>query len=216
VRNPETGTHLSCTAQAGGFKILSESAIGSGLRRIEAVCGFELLKHFRAENEVLQLVKQELKASSDEIPEALGKLQARLARTEKHFRDLQAELARYKAGELLQQAVALGDAKLIAAVLPDTGMDNLRVLGDLLKAKIGSGIILLGSSVEAKAVLVAMVTSDIIARGLKAGDLVARMAPVVGGKGGGKPDFAQAGGKEVSGLEQALAAGSALAREKLA
>jgi alanyl-tRNA synthetase len=208
------GTHLNFTAQAGGFKILSESAIGSGLRRIEAVCGFELLKHFRSQDAILHRLKQDLKVGSDEIYEALLKLKDKLVQSEKQIKNLEAKLAFYKAQELLGKAENLGKHKLIAAALPETPAENLRILGDWLKDKVGSGAILLGSSLDNKAVLMAMVTPDLIAKALKAGELVAQMAPLVGGKGGGKPDFAQAGGKEVAGLDAALAAGAKLVREK--
>jgi alanyl-tRNA synthetase len=195
------GTHVAATGQIGMFRILSESSVSSGVRRIEAVCGEQALRQWRETDKFVHDVANRLKTSIAELPARVEKVLAREKELEKKIE----KLMQGGGGEdLLSKVKTVAGVKLLAAEVPEADEAQLKLLGDQYKQKLGSGVLVLGSRGEGKATLVVMVSSDLAAKA-PAGKLVAALAPKVGGRGGGKPEMAQAGGKEPAGLDAALA-----------
>jgi alanyl-tRNA synthetase len=198
------GTHLRNTAEVGLFKLVGESSVGAGLRRVEAVTGKGALRYVNDQEEQLAGVARLVKAAPHEVARRVEGLL-------EHNRELQAEkdallakLAGYQVHDMLDRVKEIKGIKVLAAQAAVPDMDSLRSMVDLLRDKIGSGVIILGSAAGVKVNLVAAVTKDLLGAGLHAGKLVKEVAAVVGGGGGGRPDMAQAGGKDPSRLSEAL------------
>jgi alanyl-tRNA synthetase len=184
------GTHVSATGEIGYFQIISESSIGAGLRRIEAVTG-------RGAEEY---VGQRL-ADSDKAAE---KLEVELDRERKKTLALERELARKTVESLLTQAEVIKGVKVLAAKVPSTRVEILREMSDIIRDKLKSAIVVLGTVYQDKPAFIAAVTPDLVEKGYNAGKIVKQVAELTGGGGGGKADFAQAGGKDKKKLDEAL------------
>jgi alanyl-tRNA synthetase len=197
------GTHVSATGTIGLFKIAGESGIAAGIRRIEAVTGPASLERFRSDEQILDSVQTQNKVSRHDIPALVEKLQAQVRDLQHQILDLKTHSARAGVSSLLDRTKVIQGIKVLAATLPDTDRASLRNVADELKQKMGSGIIILGAPNEGKAALVVMVTSDICKR-VPAGQIIKQIAPLVGGAGGGKPELAEAGGKDHSKLAEAI------------
>ena len=201
------GTHIKATGEIGIFRILSESSVSSGVRRIEGVAGAPALQVWRDEQAFVDGVASSLKSTVADLPVRVAKLLER-------EKELQKKLEKAMAGggggldEILKNAQDVAGVKLAVGELPDTDEAGLKAAGDTLKQKLGSGVIVLASRDSEKATLVVMVTPDLVKR-VAAGKLVAALAPKVDGRGGGRPEMAQAGGKNPAGLDAALAAAPA-------
>jgi alanyl-tRNA synthetase len=208
------GTHLSSTGQAGFFKILSESSVSAGLRRVEAVAGEAAYEEVRREHHQLLSLATKLKSSPAELPSRVDKLLEREKELLKQIDKLKTQGAGLSVDSILASAVLVKGIKLVTAEIPEADDKSLKGLGDQLRDKLQSGVILLGSRGEGKATLVAMVSKDLCDK-VSAGKLVGELAPLLGGKGGGRPDMAQAGGKEEAKLPQALAAAAAALEKQL-
>ncbi len=198
------GTHVGRTGDIGAFRVIGESGVAAGVRRIEATTGagaLELMQHERAE---LQGVADLLKSQPGEIRLKLGQTLDHVRALEKELTRLKSKMAASESADLAGQAVDVNGVKVLAALL--AGADNrvLRETLDSLKEKLGSAAIVLASDADGKVALIAGVTADLTAR-IKAGELVNHVASQVGGKGGGRPDMAQAGGNDVAALGGALA-----------
>ncbi|OAT81446.1 alanine--tRNA ligase [Desulfotomaculum copahuensis] len=198
------GTHVRNTAEIGLCKLINESSVGSGLRRVEAVTGTGALRYIRAKEEQLEEIGQLVKATPAEVVHRVADLVKELRELEHETENLQARVARYEVQNLLGQSRDLDGAKFLAARATAPDMDSLRAMVDLLRDRLGSAVILLGSPVGERVNLVAAVTRDLVPRGLHAGKLIKEVAAIVGGGGGGRPDMAQAGGKDPSRLQEAL------------
>lgn len=198
------GTHVNSTAEVGIFKLLSESSVGSGLRRVEAVTGEGAMNYFRAREEQLGRIARAVKAAPHEVVQRVETLAQTLREAEREAEALRARLARYEVQSILDKAREIAGVKVLAARSDAADMDSLRAMVDLLRDKMGSGVIVLASASNSRVNLVAGVSKDLVGRGLHAGKLLKEIAPLVGGGGGGRPDMAQAGGKDPSGLENAL------------
>lgn len=198
------GTHLRSTAEAGLFKLVGESSVGAGLRRVEAVTGEGALRHIEAWEEQLAEIARLVKAPTHEATRRVEGLLQNVRELEAECDILQARLARYQVQDLLDRVKEIKGVKVLAGQAAAPDMDSLRGMVDLLKDKIGAGVIVLGSPVGDKVNLVAAVTKDLLSRGLHAGKLIKEIASVVGGGGGGRPEMAQAGGKDPSRLGDAL------------
>lgn len=200
------GTHLKSTAETGLFKITVEGSIGSGLRRVEAVTGEGAMRYIEAKEEQLNMVAGLLKVAPHEIVRRVEGLISTNKNLEDENETLLARLARYQVQDLLGRVREVKGIRVLAgqAAVPD--MDSLRGLVDILRENLGSGVIVLGSGSAAgsRVNLVAAVSKDLVARGLHAGKLLKELAPLVGGGGGGKPEMAQAGGKDPARLQEAL------------
>lgn len=201
------GTHLRNTAQAGLFKILSEESVAAGVRRIEAVTGTGALDHVRRQEEALARAAGALRGRPEEVPARVEDLLSQLRERERELTGLRARLARLQSDDLLARARDVDGVRVLAAAAPVGDGEALRSLGDVLRERLGSGIVLLGAPVNGKAIFLAMVSRDLVARGYHAGRIVGEMARVAGGGGGGRPEMAQAGGRDAARLEEALAAG---------
>jgi alanyl-tRNA synthetase len=199
------GTHLDATGQIGLFKVTSEGAVASGVRRIEAVTAEEALKHVGREEAALRESAGLLKIPPLELPGRLQKLLDEQKQLEKQLALLEARLAKSRAQELVAEARQVAGVPVIAAQLDGLDAEGLRSVVDTLRERLSSGVVCLGSVVDGKVNLVASVSKDLIKR-FQAGKLVQEVAQAVGGKGGGRPDLAQGGGTEASKLPAALAA----------
>ncbi len=209
------GTHVRATGDIGLFKVVAEQGIASGVRRIEAVTGENALAWIAAEEQRLQRIASLLNTGREDVDDKVGKLLERAKRLEKELEQLKAKLASAAGSDLAEQAVDIAGTKVLAARLDGADAKGLRDTLDQLKNKLGSAVILLAAVEGDKVSLVAGVTADRTAR-VKAGDLVKVVAALVGGKGGGRPDMAQAGGSDPSALPAALAAVEPWVRERLA
>jgi len=197
------GTHVRAAGDIGLFKILSETGIASGVRRIEAVTGEKALSLVEAEEQQLQSVAGLLKAGKDDITVKLEQLLAKHRELEKELEKLKAKQAASAGSDLASQVVEINGVKILAAELPGADVKTLRDTMDQLKSKLGSAVILLGTRSDDKVNLAAGVTKDLTDR-FKAGDLIKLAAEKVDGRGGGRPDMAQAGGNNPAALPDAL------------
>jgi alanyl-tRNA synthetase len=198
------GTHLEATGQIGLFKVVSEGAVASGVRRIEAVTGEAALRHVGQEEAALRESAGLLKIPPLELPQRLQKLLDEQKQLEKQLRELEARVAKGRAQELAASAKVVAGVSVLSARLDGLDAEGLRSVMDTLRERMSSGVIVLGSSMDEKVTLVASVSKDLTKR-IQAGKLVQEMAPLVGGRGGGRPDLAQGGGSDVSRLDEALA-----------
>ncbi|WP_026263545.1 alanine--tRNA ligase [Paenibacillus sanguinis] len=200
------GCHVNNTSEIGLFKIVSESGIGSGVRRIEAVTGRGAYLFLDGQLELLKQAAGQLKTNVNDVPKRIEGLFQQLKELARENESLQSKLSVIEAGELTSQVVSVGPTKLLAAQVQAGSMDALRTLADELKTKLPNAVLVLGSPMEDKVSFVVVVPQEEIKRGLHAGKLVKEVAAVCGGGGGGRPDMAQAGGKDASKLSEALKA----------
>ncbi|MBR3772147.1 MAG: alanine--tRNA ligase [Clostridium sp.] len=199
------GTHVPNTGVIASFKIVSEAGIAAGVRRIEALTGNGVIAHFET---IEQELHEAAKAAKAEPANLTKKIEAML----EEIKELQAENAKLKnklakeaLGDVLDQVVEVKGVKVLATSVPDVDMNELRNLGDQLKEKLGSGVVVLASSLNGKVSLLAMATDDAMKKGAHAGNLIKAIASFVGGGGGGRPNMAQAGGKNPDGISEAIA-----------
>lgn len=201
------GIHVSNTQEIGLFKIVSESGIGAGVRRIEAVtsqAAFELLaKHENLLKEVAADVKA---VQLDVVPERVANLQQELKEAQHEITKLKAKLMKSEVADLFEQVTQAGEYTVITAELPNKDMDELRGLADTWRQKAASDVFVVGTANEDKANLLVAVSKEANAKGVKAGDIIKAIAPHINGGGGGRPDMAQAGGKNPAGIPAALTA----------
>ena len=208
------GTHVKSTGDIGLFKILSESGIGTGLRRIEALSGPGAYHFFSEREEILNRVSAELKTKEENLIPRLEAFLQSYREMEKEKQRLLNKLAAQEVDELLGTTIQVKGIPVLAASVEVSEMEGLRSMADQLKDKLGSGVVVLGAAKGEKVLLVAVVTPDLVKKGLHAGKIVGEAAKKAGGGGGGRPDMAQAGGKEKDKLPQALEQ-AALMVEKL-
>ena len=209
------GTHVRATGDIGLFKIISEGGVAAGVRRIEAITGMNALAYTQQlANQVAQAASA-LKAAPSELVERIQGAQEHIKSLEKELTAAKGKLAASQGGDLAAQAIDVNGVKLLTATLDGADIDMLRNTMDSLKDKLGSAVIVLASVVAAdKVTLLAGVTKDLTGK-IKAGDVVNHVAQQVGGKGGGRPDLAQAGGTDVAGLGQAMNSVAEFASNKL-
>ncbi|MES1256035.1 MAG: DHHA1 domain-containing protein, partial [Acidobacteriota bacterium] len=208
------GTHVARTGDIGFFKIVSESGIAAGIRRIEAVTGKGALAWVQAQERALNGVAASLKTPVAEIDGRIAQLVAEARAADKELARLKAKLASSAGDDLAGSAADVKGAKVVAAAMDGADVKGLRETVDKLKDKLRSAAIVLGTVNDGKVTLIAGVTPDLVAR-VKAGDLVNHVAQRVGGKGGGRPDMAQAGGTDAAALPAALASVRAWVEERL-
>ncbi|MBC9785635.1 alanine--tRNA ligase [Heliobacterium chlorum] len=209
------GTHLQNTAQIGLFKLVSEGGIGAGLRRLEAVTGEAALDYLNEQEEIVRGLAEKLKVPPVDVAHRVETLQSQVREKEREIEQLLARLAKYQVEDLLANREEISGVQVLAAKVQAPDMDALRQMSDLLKEKMGSGVLILGSVVGDKVNLVASATKDIVGRGVHAGNLIKEAAKTCGGGGGGRPDMAQAGGKDPSKLAEALDAAKKLLKTQI-
>jgi alanyl-tRNA synthetase len=198
------GTHVSHTGEIGFFKITSEGSIGSGLRRIEAVTGRGAEKFVNDRLTSLEKMSQSLGATLENVEEKLTALVEEMDKGKKRALGMERELARIRAEALLKQVEVIKGVNVLIARVPAARLEILREMADFLRDKLKSIVLVLGSVDEERPVFLAAVTPDLIAKGYDAGKIVREVAKVTGGGGGGRPNLAQAGGKDKSKLDEAL------------
>ncbi|MFC5703776.1 alanine--tRNA ligase [Cohnella faecalis] len=204
------GCHVRNTEQIGLFKLVSEGGIGSGVRRIEALTGRHAYAYLDEQFATLKEAAALLKCGAADVPKRVEAAQGDIRQLQRDVESLQGKLSRLEAADLAGSAKTVGGVTLLAAQVNATGMDALRGVADELKAKLGSAVLALGAIDGDKVNLIVAVTSDLTSKGLHAGKMVKELAAICGGGGGGKPELAQAGGKEPSKLAEALAAAEQL------
>ncbi|WP_316664813.1 alanine--tRNA ligase [Ralstonia psammae] len=208
------GTHVARTGDIGLFKIVAESGVAAGIRRVEAITGDNVLHYLQTLDTRINEAAAALRAQPSELTQRIGQVQDQVKTLEKELERLKSKLAASQGDELVSQAVDVAGIKVLAAKLDGADAKTLRETMDKLKDKLQTAAIVLGSVSDGKVALIAGVTADATAK-VKAGELVNFVAQQVGGKGGGRPDMAQAGGTEPDNLPQALAGVAAWVQQKV-
>ncbi|MDF7672979.1 alanine--tRNA ligase [Lactobacillus sp. ESL0701] len=199
------GTHCDNTNQIGIFKITSESAVGAGVRRIEAVMSKKAYAYLADRSELLDEIQAEVKSTKPEdIIDKVDSLEKELHDSQKQVEDLNLKINQAKAGEIFNAVEQAGDLTVIAKKTDVNGMNDLRELADTWKNGNKSDVLVLAAANDGKANMIISLGEKALAKGLKAGDLIKQAAPIFGGGGGGRPNMAQAGGKKPEGLDEAI------------
>ncbi len=198
------GTHVKNTGTIGSFKILSENGVAAGVRRIEAITGDNVLAYYKEMEEKLYAAAKVLKTTPDNLVEKCEHVMADIKSLQSENESLKAKAAKDALGDVMNQVKEVKGVKLLASSVSGVDMNGLRDLGDSLKAKIGEGVVVLLSDSDGKVNLVAMATDGAVAKGAHAGNLIKGIAALVGGGGGGRPNMAQAGGKNPAGIPAAI------------
>jgi alanyl-tRNA synthetase len=209
------GTHVERTGDIGLFKIINESGVAAGVRRVEAVTGQAAYEWLARVDQVMRDIASLLRGSREDVDEKVRELVERSRKLEKEVQQLKSKLATGRGGDVSAQAKAVGGVKVLAAQIEGADARALRDSVDQLKQKLGSSVVVLATVQEGKVVLVAGVSPDLVTQ-LKAGDIAGEVAAQIGGRGGGRADFAQAGGTEPEKLGAALASVEHMVRNRLA
>mgnify|MGYP004475919891 FL=1 len=199
------GTHVSNTGVITALKIISETGVAAGVRRIEALTSKGLLKYYDEMEKKLQEAAALVKATPNQLSDKIRHLQAENKELHSELESVKSKMAKEAMGDVSDQVTEVKGVKLIAAKVDDVDMNGLRDLGDQLKEKLGEGVIVLASAAGGKVSLVAMATDEAVKKGAHAGNLIKGIAGLVGGGGGGRPNMAQAGGKNPDGIDAAIA-----------
>ena len=199
------GTHVGNTAAIGSFKIISESGVAAGVRRIEALTGAGVVKYYAELEQKLNEASKVLKTTPAGLVEKCEHLMAELKALQSENESLKSKAAKEALGDVMDQVVEVNGVKLLATSVAGVDMNGLRDLGDQLKQKLGEGVVVLASAQDGKVNLIAMATDSAMAKGAHAGNLIKGIAALVGGGGGGRPNMAQAGGKNPDGIAAAIA-----------
>jgi alanyl-tRNA synthetase len=205
------GTHVTRTGDIGLFRIQSEAGIAAGVRRIEAQTGAGALSYIREQADLITLASSRLKTSPDRLIGSIDKLQEEKRQVDRELSQARAELAKAAAGDLASQVIKMGDVSVLITQFDG----DLREQADTLRDQLGSAVVVLASSEDGKVKLIAAATKDVTGK-IHAGKLIQELAPMVGGRGGGRPDLAQAGGSDASGIDAALAHAKTWIQERLA
>ena len=198
------GTHVRTTGAIGSFKILSESGVAAGVRRIEAVTGSNVTVYYQKLEEELNAAAKALKTHPSNLVERCEHLMAEMKALQSENESLKSKAARDALGDVMDQVQEVNGVQLLASKVSGVDMNGLRELGDQLKEKLGEGVVVLVSEKEGKVNLIAMATDGAVAAGAHAGNLIKEIAVYVGGGGGGRPNMAQAGGKNPAGMGKAV------------
>ena len=199
------GTHVKNTSEITAFKIISESGVAAGVRRIEALTGENVFAYYKHMEEELNTAAKTVKATPANLVERLEHLMAEMKALQSENESLKSKAAKDALGDVMDQVTEIKGVKLLAASVDGVDMNGLRELGDQLKEKLGEGVVVLASANEGKVNLIAMATDGAMKQGAHAGNLIKAIAAKVGGGGGGRPNMAQAGGKNPAGIPDAIA-----------
>ena len=199
------GTHVKATGMIGSFKILSESGVAAGVRRIEAVTGANVTAYYQKLEEQLHEAARVLKTSPASLVERCEHLMAEMKALQSENEALKSKAAKDALGDVMDQVQEVKGVKLLASKVAGVDMNGLRELGDQLKEKLVEGVVVLISDKDGKVNMIAMATQGAMDKGAHAGNLIKGIAALVGGGGGGRPNMAQAGGKNPAGIDAAIA-----------
>ena len=209
------GTHVGNTGEVRLFKILSESGVAAGVRRIEALTGSNVTAYYQKLEEQLNAAAKTLKTNPASLVERCEHLMAEMKALQSENESLKSKAAKDALGDVMDQVQEVNGVKLLAAKVAGVDMNGLRELGDQLKEKLGDGVVVLLSEKEGKVNLIAMATEGAMVKGAHAGNLIKGIAALVGGGGGGRPNMAQAGGKNPAGMDEAVAACAKVLSEQI-
>jgi len=198
------GTHVENTGDVGIFIITSEGSAAAGVRRIEAISGREAYRFIQHRFKVLKRSAEILECAVDEVPEATSNLLGERQRLEKQNTRLRQQLVTAEFERAMVGIKSMGEAQVLVAVLSEGDADTLRQMTDRFRQRVSSGVVVLGSAIEGRPILIAAISDDLVKKGWHAGDLIKNVAALIGGSGGGRPNLAQAGGKDASRLNEAL------------
>ena len=199
------GTHVANTGVITAFKIISETGVAAGVRRIEALTAKGLMKYYNELEERLKELAKLAKTKPEQLAERISHLMADNKALSGEVESLKSKLAKESMGDIMDQVTEVKGVKLLAAKVEGVDMNGLRDLGDSLKDKLGEGVVVLASAAGGKVSLMAMATKGAVEKGAHAGNLIKEIASLVGGGGGGRPNMAQAGGKNPEGIDDAIA-----------
>lgn len=199
------GTHVKNTAEITTFKIVSESGVAAGVRRIEAITGENVFAYYKNMEEELEKAAKAAKATPATLVDKIEHMMAEIKSLNSELESLKSKAAKEALGDVMDQVVEVKGIKLLATSVQGVDMNGLRDLGDQLKSKLGEGVVVLASESDGKVNLVAMATDEAMKSGAHAGNLIKAIAGKVGGGGGGRPNMAQAGGKNPAGIPDAIA-----------
>lgn len=209
------GTHVRNTQDIKDFKIISETGVSAGIRRIEALTNQGLFNYYEDEENTLNSVAKLLKTTSNELLEKIEHLMKENKEIKSENESLKQKMANDSVKDVLSNVKKIGNFSVVAINVPDTDMGELRNLGDSIKGKIGSGVVALASNKDGKVSFIVTATDDAVKAGIHSGNIIKNAAPLLGGGGGGRPDMAQAGGKNPEGIEKALRKVEEVAKEQL-
>ena len=195
---------MSFTGEIGLFKIINESGVAAGTRRIEAVTGFKALEYIEEKEEHIEEIADLLDTDQNNIMDRIKQISKEKKELERQIRSLKDKLSNYKIEELKDEVQEVDGVSLLTARLEGIDNEGLRNIADQLKNEIDSGVIVLASNLGEKVIFVAVVTEDLLDDGYHAGKLIGKVAEITGGGGGGRPDMAQAGGTDTSKIDEAL------------
>lgn len=209
------GTHVGHTGDIASFKILSESGVAAGIRRIEALTGRNVTAYYQEMEEKLAETARILKTTPASLTERAEHLMAELKALQSENESLKSKAAKEALGDVMDRVVEVNGVKLLATKVSGVDMNGLRELGDQLKAKIAEGVVVLMSDLDGKVNMVAMATDGAMKKGAHAGNLIKGIAALVGGGGGGRPNMAQAGGKNPAGIDEAIKKSAEVLKEQI-
>jgi len=209
------GTHVNNTGSIVVFKIVSEAGIAAGVRRIEALTGDGVFNYYKGLETQIKDVAQTLKTSPADIEEKIASMQRDIKALQSENESLKSKAAQDSLGDVMAEVIEVNGIKLLAKDVENVDMNGLRELGDSLKVKLGEGIVVLASANDGKVNLIAMATEEAMKQGAHAGNLIKAIAAVVGGGGGGRPNMAQAGGKDTTKISEAITKAIEVAKEQL-
>ncbi len=198
------GTHCNSTGDIGMFKLISESSIASGVRRIEALTGEEAYKYTKEQTDIVDTITQILRVQPEQLTERLEKLLHSNKELQKELQKLKGKLSSTSAEDYIKDVVNVSGVTVLQKKIENVDRKALLSLGDQLKDKLKSAVIVLATVYKDKVILISIVTDDLIKKGLHAGNIIKSVSEIVGGTGGGRPDMAQAGGKDIKCLDKAL------------
>lgn len=199
------GTHVSNTGNITTFKIVSEAGVAAGVRRIEALTGDGVFRYYKEVEKELAEAAKAAKSTPANLKEKIEHMQAEMKALQSEIESLKSKAAKDALGDVMNQVQEVNGVKLLATAVEDVDMNGLRELGDQLKEKVGDGVVVIASSANGKVNLIAMATDAAMEKGAHAGNLIKGIAALVGGGGGGRPNMAQAGGKNPAGIPDAIA-----------
>jgi alanyl-tRNA synthetase len=200
------GTHVKSSGEIGLFKIVSEGGVASGIRRIEALTGFNAMQYLNEREAIIKSASSVLKCSEKELLNKIQNSITEIRTRDKEINELKLKMAEGSEKTLLENAVEIKGVKCVFGTVSDLDGNSLRELADKLRDKIVSGVVVLGSGYDNKAQFIAMATKDAVEKGVHCGKIIKEVASIAGGGGGGRPDMAQAGGKHVEKIKDAVAA----------
>lgn len=199
------GCHLKNTAQAGLFKILAESGVAAGTRRIEAVTGYGVLDYMKKRDGIMEKAADIIKANVSELDIKVAAVAAEMKETRRNLESIKAKIASGKADAVMAGKKTVKGVSIVSTQTEGLSVADLRTMGDTIKSKLDCGVVVIAGNCDGKIMFLAMATSEAVKKGVHAGNIIREITKVAGGSGGGKPDMAQGGGKDASKIDDALA-----------